>query len=85
MNNTLVLFRRTDNCIHVFTFKQAEGIHVMCLNVIHIFNTKWINGIIVHSVTMSLLIVNNEYLFFITFVRDPLYPKGNNASRDEGL
>jgi hypothetical protein len=22
---------------------------------------------------------------FITFVRNPLYPKGNNASKDEGL
>jgi hypothetical protein len=22
---------------------------------------------------------------FITFVRKPLYPKGNNASKDEGL
>jgi hypothetical protein len=22
---------------------------------------------------------------FITYVRNPLYPKGNNASKDEGL
>jgi hypothetical protein len=36
-------------------------------------------------VIMFLHIVNNEDLFFITFIRDSLYPKGNNASRDEGL
>jgi hypothetical protein len=35
---------------------------------------------------MFLHIMNNEELFFITFVLDSfLYPKGNNASRDEGL
>jgi hypothetical protein len=26
-----------------------------------------------------------EGITFITFVRNPLYPKGNNASKDEGL
>jgi hypothetical protein len=26
-----------------------------------------------------------EGMFFVTFVRKPLYPKGNNASKDEGL
>jgi hypothetical protein len=26
-----------------------------------------------------------EGVTFITFVRNPLYPKGNNASKDEGL
>jgi hypothetical protein len=26
-----------------------------------------------------------EGMTFITFVRNPLYPKGNNASKDEGL
>jgi hypothetical protein len=29
--------------------------------------------------------VNNEDLFFMTFVQDSLYSKGNNASNDEGL
>jgi hypothetical protein len=27
----------------------------------------------------------DEGMFFITFVRKSLYPKGNNASKDEGL
>jgi hypothetical protein len=27
----------------------------------------------------------DEGMSFITFVRKSLYPKGNNASRDEGL
>jgi hypothetical protein len=26
----------------------------------------------------------DEGMFFITFVRKSLYPKGNNASKDEG-
>jgi hypothetical protein len=25
------------------------------------------------------------YLFFMTFIQDPLYPKRDNASKDEGL
>jgi hypothetical protein len=28
---------------------------------------------------------NYESMTFITFVRNPLYPKGNNASKDEGI
>jgi hypothetical protein len=28
---------------------------------------------------------NNEGMSFITFVRRSLYPKGNNASKDEGI
>jgi hypothetical protein len=28
--------------------------------------------------------VNDEDLFFMTFVQDSLYPKGDNASKDEG-
>jgi hypothetical protein len=28
--------------------------------------------------------MNDEDLFFMTFVRDPLCPKGDNASKDEG-
>jgi hypothetical protein len=27
--------------------------------------------------------MNDEDLFFVTFVRDSLYPKRNNTSRDE--
>jgi hypothetical protein len=27
----------------------------------------------------------DEGMSFITFVQDSLYPKGNNASKDEGL
>jgi hypothetical protein len=26
-----------------------------------------------------------EGMFFVTFVRESLYPKGNNAPKDEGL
>jgi hypothetical protein len=33
----------------------------------------------------SLLYVADEGMSFITFVRKSLYPKGNNASKDEGL
>jgi hypothetical protein len=29
MNNTPVLFTLDQNCIHAFTFEQAEGINVM--------------------------------------------------------
>jgi hypothetical protein len=29
--------------------------------------------------------MNDEDLFFMTFVQDPLYPKKDNASKDEGL
>jgi hypothetical protein len=29
--------------------------------------------------------MNDEDLFFMTFVQESLYPKGNNASKDEGL
>jgi hypothetical protein len=29
--------------------------------------------------------MNDEDLFFMTFVRDSLYPKVNNASKDEDL
>jgi hypothetical protein len=28
--------------------------------------------------------VNDEDVFFMTFVQDSIYPKGDNASRDEG-
>jgi hypothetical protein len=28
---------------------------------------------------------DDEGMSFITFVRSPLYPKGNNVSKDEGL
>jgi hypothetical protein len=30
------------------------------------------------------IFVNDEDSFFMTFVQDPLYPKGNNALKDEG-
>jgi hypothetical protein len=29
--------------------------------------------------------MNDEDLFFMTFIQDPLYPNGDNASKDEGL
>jgi hypothetical protein len=29
--------------------------------------------------------VNDEDMFFRTFVQDSLYPKGNNVLKDEGL
>jgi hypothetical protein len=32
-----------------------------------------------------MIFVNDENMFFMTFIRDSLYPKGNNASRDQGL
>jgi hypothetical protein len=28
--------------------------------------------------------MNDEDLFFMTFVQDPFSPKGDNASKDEG-
>jgi hypothetical protein len=28
--------------------------------------------------------MNDEDLFFMTFIRDPLYSKEDNASKDEG-
>jgi hypothetical protein len=28
--------------------------------------------------------MNDEDLFFMTFIQDSLYPKGDNASKDEG-
>jgi hypothetical protein len=28
---------------------------------------------------------DHEGLFFMTFVRNPLYPKGNNDPKDEGF
>jgi hypothetical protein len=33
---------------------------------------------------MLFIFVNDEDLFFMTFVHDSLYPKGDNASKDEG-
>jgi hypothetical protein len=30
------------------------------------------------------IFMNDEDLFFMTFVQDPLCPKGDNASKDEG-
>jgi hypothetical protein len=39
------------------------------------------------SYFLSFLIIRCVYegMTFITFVRNTLYPKGNNASKDEGL
>jgi hypothetical protein len=31
------------------------------------------------------VVLMKVYISFITFVRNSLYPKGNNASKDEGL
>jgi hypothetical protein len=36
----------------------------------------WISFILYHD---------HEGLSFMTFVRNPLYPKGNNDSKDEGF
>jgi hypothetical protein len=36
-------------------------------------------------VTMFFIFVNDEDLFFMTFVQDSLYLRGNNAPKDEGL
>jgi hypothetical protein len=40
-----------------------------------VFHMFPINTIIYH---------NDEGMFFMTFVRRSLYPKGNNVSKDEG-
>jgi hypothetical protein len=34
---------------------------------------------------MLFIFVIDEDLFFMTFVQNSLYPKGDNASKDEGL
>jgi hypothetical protein len=35
--------------------------------------------------SFSIICCAYEGLSFITFIRDSLYPKGDNASKDEGL
>ena len=38
-----------------------------------------------HASSFINIYCDDEGLSFITFVRRSLYPKGNNASKDEGL
>jgi hypothetical protein len=42
------------------------------------------NDIMLHS-QLFFIFVNDGNLLFMTFVQDILYPKGDNASKDEGL
>jgi hypothetical protein len=96
VNSTPVLFTLTWHSFfasHLHFFLQAEGIFAICC---HFYNNKNENELIIFEyLFMSFFIpymnpffiicYTDEGTFFITFVRNSLYPKGNNALKDEGL
>jgi hypothetical protein len=43
----------------------------------------YMNGLSLSSIWIVIL-ANNEGVSFMTFVRKPLYPKGDDLSEDEG-
>jgi hypothetical protein len=47
--------------------------------------TAYIIFYVVYDYFFIIICCVYEGMSFITFVRKSLYPKGNNASRDEGL
>jgi hypothetical protein len=49
--------------------------------------TTYLIVYIVHASYDSFILICRAYegMFFVTFVRESLYPKGNNAPKDKGL
>jgi hypothetical protein len=47
--------------------------------------TVYIIFYVLYSSFFIIIYCDDEGMSFITFVRKSLYPKGNNASRDEGF
>jgi hypothetical protein len=47
--------------------------------------TAYIIFYVVYDSCFIIICCVDEVMSFITFVRKLLYPKGNNASKDEGL
>jgi hypothetical protein len=91
MNSNTIQFAL--NCIHsrIFAFEQVKGINVILASLIFIY-VLWnerINELSKHDYHICFfaflsLYRYDEGLSFLAFIREALYPQGDNASKDEG-